>query len=141
MSQGAETFSNLKQSVEDLNKSVHALSIDVQAAKAPKPFPWTWMAGFMFSALMVAASVIWTFAQYPDDQDFAEAKGEAAKAHKELDKEMDSIKSTQAAVVTEQRLIKHEAASQGKAIKSIDGKIDLLLLSPRERKEAMGPDR
>jgi len=126
MNQGDTAFSELRQ-------SIHTMNLDIQSAKAPKPFPWTWLAGFMLSVLLVTGTTIWTFAKYPDDKDFAETKKESASAHERLTKEMSSV-------VTEQRLIKQTQGVQKESLKKIDGKLDLLLMPPRDRAAAMAID-
>lgn len=132
LNQGAQSFSDVRQAVEDTKASVHHLRDELQRVSAPKPIPWTWVAGFAFSALMVAGSVLWTFAQYPDDQDFKAAQKVNAKAHMEIDAELGGLEEAQGELATEQRLIQQSQKNQAESLESIDGKIDRLL-EPRHR--------
>jgi len=133
LNQGAESFSDVRQSVDDLKGAVHKLHGKIQAVRAPRPVPWTWVAGFGFSVVVAFSGILWTLAQYPDGEAFGEAQEVNAKAHKSLDVELDGLKAAQNGLATEQKLSKQSLDTQAASLKSIDRKLDRLLLPPKER--------
>lgn len=124
LEQGANAFADVRDGLEEMKKSIHNLHGKLQKAEAPRPFPWPWVVGFAFTAIMTAGGLLWAFAQYPDEEDFSAAQKVNTAAHRGLDAEMDGLKDSQVTLATEQRLIKQSQANQDASLKSIDKKLD-----------------
>ena len=120
LSQGAESFSDLRASIGEVRNDLKAAHERFSEALQPKPTPVWKSAGLAFSVLCVATTVVWMLARYPDRDEFNQAQKANAQAHDDLDDDLDTVR-------TDQRLIKASQESQDKSLGKIDRKLDKLL--------------
>jgi len=133
LSQGAESFSDLRNSIGAVRQDLKEAHERFSAALAPKPIPVWKAAGVVFGILCTAITVVWTLASYPDRGEFNEAQKQNSTAHEDLEDDMDLVRDSQRNLATDQRLIKASQESTDKSLGKIDGKLDKLL-EPRPRK-------
>jgi len=127
LGQGAESFSDLRNSIGEVRKDIKEAHEKFQEAIKPKPMPTWKVAAFAFSVLCVAATVIWMFARYPDRDEFNKAKAEEAMEIKSVVDKVDDLEDKQTEIRTTQQLIKGSVDRQEKAQEKIDSKLDRLL--------------
>jgi predicted nucleic acid-binding Zn-ribbon protein len=134
LSQGAESFSDLRNSIGAVRQDLKEAHERFTEAVAPKPTPIWKILGLAFSALCVATTVVWMLARYPDRSEFTEAQKLNNAAHEDLEDDMDQVRNAQQDLATDQRLIKASQANADKSLGKIDGKLDKLLEpAPRSR--------
>jgi len=136
LGQGAESFSDLRNSIGEVRKDIKEAHDKFTEAIAPKPMPTWKIAGFGFSVVCVVGGLIWMFARYPDRAEFNKAGEDVAKEIKAVEATVDDLKDKQGDMGTEQKLIKGSVDRQEKAQEKMDAKLDRLLgvpASPRAR--------
>ena len=127
LSQGAESFSDLRNSITEVRKDLKQAHEKFTEAMAPKPIPVWKVAGIALTVCTLAASVVWMFARYPDRAEFNQAQKEHTEAHKELEGDLDEVRATQRDLATDQRLIKASQETTKESLDKIDRKLDKLL--------------
>lgn len=127
LSQGAEAFSDLRASIGEVRKDIRLAHEKFQEAIKPKPVPMWRILGLAFSAVCVAAGLVWMFARYPDREEFNKAQDVQREQVKALDGEIDKVKEKQTEIRTDQKLIKDSVVRQEKTQEKLETKIDRLL--------------
>ena len=127
LSQGAESFSDLRNSIGAVRQDLKEAHERFTEALAPKATPIWKILGLAFSALCVATTVVWMLARYPDRSEFNEAQKANSAAHEDLEDDLDQVRDTQQNLAVDQRLIKASQESTDKSLTKIDGKLDKLL--------------
>ena len=110
LDQGAEAFSTVRQTLADMAEDTHRMSRDFQAAIAPSPLPWRWLAAFGFTVLCAFAGGVWTLARYPDRAEFVEVQKSNNASHKAMQDSLGSMRK-----------------DQDSSLSAIDEKLDALL--------------
>jgi len=127
LSQGAEAFSDLRNSIGEVRKDLATAHERFQEALKPKPIPVWKAGGLVFGVLCTAITVVWMFARYPDRGEFNEAQKTNMKAHEDLEDDLVKVRDTQQVLGTDQRLIKASQEATNETMGKIDSKLDKLL--------------
>jgi len=133
LAQGAEAFSDLRNSMADVRSDIQQAHDRFQEAIQPKPMAVWKIAGLVLTVVVLVSSWIWQAAKYPNREEFNASKQESQLSQEKLSDEIDSVKLKQAEIRTDQMLIKDSVQRQEKAQEKIDYKLDKLLEAPRSR--------
>lgn len=140
LAQGAGAFSDLRNSIKEVQQDVHKTHLKMEEANArfqemlaPKPIPIWKVIGTMFGIFVFVGGIIWAFARYPDREEFEKTQQKHEVKQDKLEQDLDHLRTEQSEIKTDQRLIKESVKRQEDAQRNIDQKLDQLLEGPRRR--------
>ncbi len=127
LSQGAEAFSDLRDSIASVRKDLVSAHERFQEAIAPKPIPWWRIAGVIITVLVLAGGWVWQISKYPTRDEFDRYQRDAQGASKGIDAEIRALREKQAEISTEQRLVTESAKRGEESIRRIEDKLERLV--------------
>jgi predicted nucleic acid-binding Zn-ribbon protein len=127
LSQGAEAFSDLRDSIGTVRADLTKAHEKFQEAIAPKPTPWWRVAGVIITVCLIIGGWIWQMAKYPDRSEFEKFQHEAQGAQKSIDEDVRLLREKQHEFSTEQRLLSDSVKRSETSMQRIDEKLDRLV--------------